>query len=562
MLRNLITRIVLLKAGGVAISGWLLACAFPLPPGLEGLEGAGAAWMALIPLLLVVRASRPRAAFAWGWASGFLFWLLTLSWLLALRHTWGGVAMPTLGWIALSAYCALYTGLFAFVLAAVPDKWRLLPVLAAPILWAGTEWLRATLFSGFPWNPLGVSQHTNIAAIQIAGLGGVYAVSALIVLLNAALAMTILRVYGEIRNRQARRRRVHSELMVGLTAVAVCWSWGVRSVRQGAKEAAGPTLRVAAIQPAIPQLQKWNEAHEHEINKALGEKTELAMMSRPDLIVWPETATPGMMRIDPLSQRLIESVAAQGEAYLLAGSMDYRQLPGQDPQYLNASFLVSTNGQVKAVYNKRHLVLFGEYLPFENQLPFMKRWSPLGFSCVRGEPDQPLMELATPATADHPPVALSVLICFEDVFPYLARRDVRRGARLLVNQTNDAWFDGSAASRQHMANAVLRTVENRVPMVRAANTGISCFIDRFGRIIKCLPGHGHGYLVDELGTSSADMPLTPYTRKGDWLFGLPCALATVLAAFWCIRGSCKNAALRLLLRTGRQSEAEAGSRPS
>lgn len=556
MLRTLINRDFILKALGVVVSGWLLACAFPLPPGLEGLEGAGAAWMALIPLLLVIRASRPKAAFAWGWASGFLFWLLTLSWLLALRHTWGGVAMPAAGWVALAAYCALYTGLFAFVFAAVPGTWRLLPVLAAPILWAGTEWLRSTLFSGFPWNPLGVSQYGNIAAIQVAGVGGVYAVSALIVILNAALAMTILRVYGEIRNRSARRRRVHSELMVGLATVAICWSWGVRTVRQGESDTPGPSLRVAAIQPAIPQLQKWDDSHEHDIAKVLGEQTELALMSRPDLIVWPETATPGMLRIDPLSQRLVESVSAQGNAYLLAGSMDYRQLPGQDPEYLNASFLVSTNGQIEAVYNKRHLVLFGEYLPFENQLPFMKRWSPLGFSCVSGAANQPLMVLATPATAGREPVRLSVLICFEDVFPYLARRDVRRGARLLVNQTNDAWFDGSAASRQHMANAVLRTVENRVPMVRAANTGVTCFIDRFGRISKRLPCQRYGYSIDEVSASAADMPLTRYTRTGDWLFGLPCALATVLATLFMLLRD------RMGLRTGRRNAPEAGSPPS
>ncbi len=562
MLRKLINPIILVKAGAAAFSGWVLSCAFPLPPAFEGLEGAGAAWMALIPLLLVIRASRPKAAFAWGWASGFLFWLLTLSWLLALRHTWGGIAMPALGWVALSAYCALYTGLFAFVFAAVPDRWRLLPVLAAPVLWAGTEWLRATLFSGFPWNPLGVSQYRNIAAIQVAGLGGVYAVSALIMMLNAALAMTILRIYSEIRNRGARRRRVHAELMVGLAAVAICWSWGVRTVRQ-TPPYAGASLRVAAIQPAIPQLQKWSASFETDIAKALGEQTELALMTRPDLVVWPETATPGMLRIDPLSQRLVESVSTQGNAYLLAGSMDYRQLPGEDPEYLNASFLVSTNGQIEAVYNKRHLVLFGEYLPFENQLPFMKRWSPLGFSCIGGEPTQPLMELATPGTEGREPVRLSVLICFEDVFPYLARRDVRRGARLLINQTNDAWFDGSAASRQHMANAVLRAVENRVPMVRAANTGITCFIDRFGRITERAPGNSdearaRGFSNAAVTASAADMPLTRYTRTGDWLFGLPCALATLLAAlFMLLRGRFAG-----FLRTGRRSAPEAGSRPS
>jgi len=564
MLRKLINRSVMLKAAGVAISGWLLACAFPLPPGLEGMEGAGAAWMALIPLMLVIRCSPPRAAFAWGWVSGFLFWLLTLSWLLTLRHTWGSVALPALGWVALSAYCALYTGLFAFVFAAVPDTWRLLPVLAAPLLWAGTELLRATLFSGFPWNPLGVSQYRNIAAIQVAGLGGVYALSALIVMLNASLAMTILRVYGEIRGCAPRRRRVHSELMIGLAAVAICWSWGMRTVRQ-TPPATGPSLRIAAIQPAIPQLQKWNESHEHDIYKALNEQTELALMSKPDLVVWPETATPGMLRIDPASQRLIDAVAAQGDAYLLAGSMDYTQAPGEEPQYLNASFLVTPAGHIESVYNKRHLVLFGEYLPFERQIPFLKRWSPLGFSCIGGDPLQPLMEMKRPAArpeADSEPVRLSVLICFEDAFPYLARRDVRRGARLLVNQTNDAWFDGSAASRQHMANAVLRAVENRVPMVRAANTGITCFIDRFGRITERVvtdagETRARGFSIASVTPADAAMPLTPYTRAGDWLFGLPCALATVLAALFMLRGS-----LAHRFRTGHQTAPGSDSPPS
>jgi apolipoprotein N-acyltransferase len=328
--------------------------------------------------------------------------------------------------------------------------------------------------------------------------------------------------------------------MVGLAIVAICWSWGVRTVRK-ASPGKGSLLRVVAIQPAIPQLQKWNETHEAEIVKALKEQTELALMCKPDLIVWPETATPGMLRIDPVSLRLLEMVANHGQTALLAGSMDYRQEDDHDPEYLNASFLISTNGQISASYNKRHLVLFGEILPFERQVPFIQRWSPLGFSCVPGEPDQPLMQLANP-TRNAPPIPLSVLICFEDAFPYLARRDVRRGARLLINQTNDAWFDGSAASRQHMANAALRTVENRLPMVRAANTGITCFIDRFGRITeRVLPSQGNnqsrGFSVASIRAGTSEMALTLYTRFGDWILGIPCAIATLLWMLWMWRSS-------------------------
>lgn len=578
MLRKLINRVFAAKAAGSVLTGWLLACSFPLPPGLEGLEGAGAAWMALIPLMLAVRCSRPRAAFGWGWFGGLVFWLLSLSWLLSLRHSWGNLLLPALGWLALSAYCAFYIGIFAYLLAAVPDGssatpagddgaacpdpafrqlWWLLPVVAAPVLWAGTELLRGTLFSGFPWNPLGVSQYRNVAVIQIAGVGGVYAVSALIVLLNAALAMTILRVCREIRQRR-HRRRVHVELMAGLVTVALCWSWGVRLVRQ-APPLAGTALRVAAVQPAVPQAQKWSEAHERDVFSALRGQTELALLSRPDLVVWPETASPGMLRVDPASRNLAESLALEG-AWLLAGTMDIAQPAGSEDCYLNGSFLFAPSGALDAVYHKRHLVLFGEYLPFEEWFPFMKRWAPLGFSCIRGDPRQPLMKLAAPSSraTGADPVLFSVLICFEDVFPYLARRDVLRGARLLINQTNDSWFDGSAASRQHMANAVLRTVENRVPLVRSANTGVTCFADRFGRLTDLFmtadgDTQARGFSVSAVAVPGAGTPLTLYTRYGDRMFGLPCAFLTVLGALL---------PLRRRLRTATRSSLGSDSLPS
>ncbi len=559
MLRKLIQDYRPLKAAGAVLTGWMLACSFPLPPVLKGMEGAGAAWMALIPLMLVVRCSRPRAAFGWGWLGGMVCWLLSLSWLLSLRHTWNdAVLLPALGWMALSAYCAVFIGLFAFVFAAVPGgvavtaapdghdgagtitgrsggmAARLLPVLAAPVLWAGTEVLRATLFTGFPWNPLGVSQYRNVPIIQLAKFGGVYAVSALVVLLNAALAMTILRICTEVWQRRPHRRRVHVELLAGLGVVALCWSWGVRVVRQAPPET-GRLLRVAAVQPAVPQVQKWSEAHERDIYAALRGQTELALMSRPDLVVWPETATPGMLGVDPESSHLAESLAAEG-CWLLAGSMDFIQPEGRKASYLNGSFLLSPSGAVEAVYHKRHLVIFGEYLPFESWFPFLERWAPLGFSCIPGAARQPLMRLVPAGVAggESAAVPLSVLICFEDAFPYLARRDVRGGARLLINQTNDSWFDGSAASRQHMANAVLRTVENRVPLVRAANTGVTCFVDRFGRLVDLFmtpdgDTESRGFSVSAVTVSGPDMVLTPYTRYGDLLFGLPCALLTLLS---------------------------------
>jgi len=504
------------------------------------MEGASAAWLALIPLIIVVRSSRPKAAFWWGWLCGMLFWLVSAAWILELRHTWGFLPVVILAWVALAAYCALYMGLFSSLLAGLwpGGRRRLALVLVTPVLWVGCEYLRAVLFTGFPWNLLGASQYRNIAAMQVATWGGAYAVSGLIVLLNAALALTALRIVSEIRHRES-RRRIHYELMLGLLAIALCWSWGVRTVRRGVP--GGETevsVRMAAVQPNIPQVQKWSEVHRQDAYLALKEQTELAVMSRPALVIWPETAIPDLLQIDPLAQHVVSSLVTNG-SQLLVGSMDYEQ-PDVDVLYYNASFLVDETSSIVGAYRKRHLVPFGEYVPFENQVALIKRLAPLGFSCVPGEPVGP-MELRVEHEGRETTAPLGVLICFEDVFPYLARNDVRAGARFLVNQTNDAWFGPSAASRQHMANAVFRAVENRVPLVRCANTGVTCFIDRFGRIVELLAGDDgdttlKGFSVSELRIPPADMPLTSYTRFGDWMFARPCAMVVlVLLLIPCIR---------------------------
>jgi apolipoprotein N-acyltransferase len=533
-------RATLWRLLAVFISAYLLACAFPLPPALKSMEGSSAAWLGLIPLILVSRLSRPRQAFRWGWLCGFIFWLVSAAWVLQLRHTWGYLPVVLLAWVALAGYCALYVGLFAAVLSGVfPDSSedsikaskrqlrRLGVIVAAPVIWVGCEYLRGVLFTGFPWNLLGSSQYKNIAVIQLATLGGVYLVSGLIVLLNTALAITALRVVHEVRNHSG-RRRVHVELMLGLAILAFSWLFGVKAVRKS--EALGDRslqVRIAAVQPSIAQRQKWSEEYWREAYSVLSEQTELAMLSSPELILWPETAIPDLLTIDPTAQSVVASLVSN-DFRLLVGSMDLDQ-PEDAPLYYNASYLVGPGAVIEGVYRKRHLVPFGEYLPFQNVISFIKKLAPLGFSCASGGLDQ-RMELALDAATV---ISFSVLICFEDIFPYLARRDVMAGARFIVNQTNDAWFDGSAASRQHMANAVFRAVENRVPMVRCANTGVTCFIDRCGRIVEMLTGDGtrtnlKGFSVAELKLATSRITPTPYTRFGDWLIARPCAIILIL----------------------------------
>ncbi len=519
------------------LSGFLLACAFPMPPVLAGLEGGSAAWIALVPLLLVLPHVSPKEGALWGGISGIVFHLIGLSWLLALRVTWGNTFLTILSWLGLALYCSLYVVVFSYIYASYAAKLipcglrgRLMLILLAPLCWVGLEFIRTWLFTGFPWNLLGASQYENPVLLQPARIAGVYAISFLIVLFNTSLALTAQRIWHEVRS-GTKGRRIHVELMIGLLALVLSWSMGVRSLSRLQQLATEDPkgIRVAVIQPAIPQVQKWSEWHIQEIKSVLREQTELAFMSHPDVVVWPETATPGRVRFDPGSRALVKDAVAEG-ASLLVGTMDSD--PDMEHHY-NAALLVTPDTRIASAYYKRHLVPFGEYVPLTNWLPFLERFAPLGFSCTPGEMDQELMQLPGPDGK----IATSVLICFEDVFPYLARRDVRNGAQLIVNITNDGWFDGTAAPRQHLALAVVRAVENQVPMVRSANTGVSAFIDQGGRI-KEVPGPraegSRGWGARGVIVLPPGEHLTLYTRFGDWLLAIPCAIVTVLIFLWII----------------------------
>lgn len=532
MLRRIVQGKMLGAWAAALLSGFLLACSFPAPEWLSGVAGGSAAWLALLPLLLVLMQVRRRplwGALA-GLVTGLVFYGISLSWLLALRYTWGNVPLTVLAWMGLSLYCSLYLALFgactAWTAQRVRQKGRygaLWLLVAVPALWAGSEWLRAVVGTGFPWNVLGTSQYTNPVLLQTARWFGVYGVSALLLVFQTSLVLTGLRIYGETR-KTLPRSRVHLELMAGLLVMALAWSYGMRSVlaarRQGTVEAER-SIRVAVVQPAIPQVLKWSQAQADAITHVLATQSELALLSRPTLVVWPETATPGMLRFDAGSRDVARSVTDAG-VWLLAGSMD------ADPNkqgYYNAGLLLSPAGGITATYRKRHLVPFGEFVPFARWVPLLERLAPLGFSCVAGRMDQPLLHIPLPDVQE--PVRAGVLICFEDVFPYVSRFDVKRGARLLINQTNDGWFDGTAASRQHLAQAVLRCVENGVPMVRAANTGISAFIAASGAVTEApdVDAAGlRGFGVRSIRLPGEDFTLGLYTRYGDWLFGIPCAI--------------------------------------
>jgi apolipoprotein N-acyltransferase len=486
-----------------ALSGGLLSASF------APLEAAEAAWIALVPLLIAARfAESTRAAFRLGFLGGSVFWLTSIWWLSRVTYV---------GWITLSLYCALYIGAYS----AAAHVWlsrfgheragaNVGFMLFSACAWVGLEWVRSTFATGFAWNALGVSQYRNIALLQGAAWGGAYAVSALIVWVNGGIAVTAMRY---IRRGGHWGRRPHIEVMLALLILALAFYGGARRAR-GLQD--GPTvLHVGIVQPAIPQDDKWDEDTVDVIYERLDQLTRAALRAGPlDLVIWPETALPDDVRYSQASYDLVYSLCALGTP-ILVGSMDSEWPEDGRPVFYNSSFLFDAEGRVVDVYEKQHLVLFGEYVPFQRALPFLRAMTPIHESFTAGT-NSVVFRL------DHPPASFSVLICFEDTVAKLAGRAVRAGARLLVNQTNDAWFDPSSASRQHMAQCVMRVAETGVPAVRAANTGVSCYIDRRGVVVTRLEDEKRGTVFPGFTTAAVrlapdNMPLTFYTRHGDVL---------------------------------------------
>lgn len=438
--------------------------------GFEPVRSASMAYVALIPLLLALR-MRPDAARRLGYLGGLACWLPSL-WFLS------PVTLP--GAVVLAAYCALYWVPAAALWSGLLKHWTprkpllgLRLVLGGAAVWALLEGLRGRLLTGFPWNNLGVSQVDNPALIQLASLGGVEALSFVLVAMNLGLGLTLISLGASLLRRGP--RRMHPELYVPILLLVLSFSWGGRELRRVAA-AETETLRVAVIQPNIEI--KWDVDESDYIRKVLWEQSQLAAMFQPELLIWPETALPDELRVSRESMNLVRDVVELGVPLLL-GTLDVVFTEEEDgsfsAKYYNAAMLVDTEGVLRSLYWKRHLVMFGEYIPFANLFPFLRSMTPMPEDVTPGT--EPGVKSLPGRNID-----MGMLICFEDLMPYLSRDLAAEGARLFVNQTNDAWFDPLWGSRAHLDNAVFRSIEQRRPTVRATNTGVSAWIDAAGRV--------------------------------------------------------------------------------
>jgi apolipoprotein N-acyltransferase len=491
------------------LAGFLLVLIFPW------YDAEWLAWIAFVPLLTATRGMRLRTAFVGGWIAGCVGYLGILRWIPHTMINYGGVpAAVSYGILLLLVlYVGLYVGAFAAGWTWSVRTWPRGAVLLVPALWVALEWIRAQALSGFPWASLGYSQYLNRPLIQVADFASVYGVSFALVLGNVIIAQLL---YGAMHRRW---ERLGLPCALATLCLAAIWGYGGWRLHQASKAAATAPdgLGVALLQGNIEQNLKWDHAAREAIFSIYRTLTlEAAAHPEVDLIVWPEAATPFFFANDRLFQARQLHLAQEAGRPLLFGSPTYARDGDQDVMY-NSAFLAGPAGMVRGRYDKIHLVPFGEYIPLRHVLFFLDK-------LVQGIGDFRSGEVYTVMAI--PQGRFAVLICFEIIFPELVRQFVRHGAQFLVNITNDAWFGYSPASYQHLSMVVFRAVENRLPIVRAANTGISAVIDPTGRLSQQTDLFVRTWLKGRI--TPVEGPTTFYTRWGD-LFAYGCLLVTAVA---------------------------------
>jgi apolipoprotein N-acyltransferase len=483
-----------------ALSGALLVLSFPI------INIWPLAWFFLVPLLLSIRGKKGKDAFLLGVFSGVIAYLGLIYWVVVAVHRYGNIplplAIPIL--LLLVIYLSLYWGAFAFLASYVREKSEWIALLAFPALWVGLEYLRSFLLSGFPWALVGYSQYLNTPIVQIADITGVYGVSFLLILCNTLFFLWIVRWRG--------RKRVSLQgTIFAMVLVAVACGYGFWKLHTPLTSNKGLTVGVA--QGNIEQDVKWDKGFQKE---TLGIYRKLSVELRkasPQLVIWPETAVPAYFPSGTGLDSKVLAIPYQLRTYLLFGSLSSRK-QGEEVKIHNSAYFISPRPRILSRYDKMHLVPFGEYIPLSSYFPFFN--SLVGIGNITPGEEVVIFQL--------PRAKFGTLICFEVIFPELCRKFVRNGADFMVTITNDAWFGRTSAPYQHLAQATFRSIENRIWLVRAANTGISAFVDPWGRITTA-----SGLFTREVLTGKIDLrarKMSFYAQYGD-VFAIFCSLLGV-----------------------------------
>ena len=505
---NVSTRAALAVASGLA-----LALAFP------NFDFNFAAWLALVPLLYAIEGEAHRKVFLYAWLQGFVCYAASLYWITITLHHFADVRviLAVLPMLLLAAVIALFTGAAFWAASFIAARLGLALVVTLPIVWTAVEWIRTYFPIGFPWNLLGYAAYQNLTLIQFAEFTGVYGISALIVMFNAV-------IYTVIFRRESPRLQGLS-LGVLSTLIAVAWIFGTLRIGELQNERPARSLKFAMVQGDIPQSIKWDPHFLESSFSIYEQQTEEAARLGADLIVWPEAAAafffqpteqyPAAFAEDaPYRQRLLQLAADTGNP-ILFGAPALATADGRLGFY-NRAYLVSGSGAIEAWYDKMQLVPFGEYVPWRSVLGYFVNRVVAGFGDMFAGSRQTIF--------DFKGARLGVLICYESIFPDLSRMAVKRGADILINITNDAWYGDSSAPYQLLAMAAMRAVETKVPLVRVANTGISAVIEPTGQIRARTPLFKRGTEIERVGWAPRS---TVYSIVGDLFAEICFALAAI-----------------------------------
>jgi apolipoprotein N-acyltransferase len=533
-LQNKISRLVF-----PFLAGTLFAAAFPkfnLPV---------LAWVAPGLVLWLTYNDSGKRTFLSGLLAGFGCCLVMVYWLLLIPFRWYGLA----AYLGQCSVGAAYIGVWCWLCwqlwpgrktersssadsAELPRQWLAMsrwdrfkwPLLCA-VAWVAIEMTLGRVLTGFPWF-LGASQFRWLSLIQISSYTGVYGVSFLVTWLSVSLFCTVLS-WPVVH---CRLRLVLLQIVPPLLGLAGVLAFGwheLSSVSEPSRR-----LKLALVQPAIPQQAIWDRNEETNRFLKLLELSQAALAEKPDLLVWPETALPKMITRDQFTQDAIVNLLKPYNTWMVLGASDYESKPGASgpdaTAWFNAAFLINPAGQMVARYHKRHLVPFGEFMPGALWFPPLARLRVAGAGLTAG--NRPGLFHIT-----KPMASFSVLICYEDLFPQEVRQCQDQQTDFLLNLTNDGWFGDSAVQWLHTVNALIRTVELHLPLVRCCNNGITCWIDSCGRLHNVyFPESKNvyqaGYKLIEVplaGPESAGHP-TFYRQHGDF-FGWGCVGLVAIA---------------------------------
>jgi len=497
-----------------AASGLLLAAAFPRA------NQAWLGWAAWIPLILFVAGAKSRrAVFFGGWLAGVIQFFILLRWMPEVMASYGG--MPSfLSW---AAYALLIAALACYPAAACAFTRHLIfrrgerYLLLFPFIWIVMELLASvTPFGGFPWLLAGYTQTRFLPVIQFADVTGIYGVSFLLLCVNTAAAWLFL-------NRKKRGREAYIPLLATGALLAGVFVYGQIAINRWGKSEA--PFQAALLQGNLSVDDSYDALHEKFEQGYLRMADSLAPGSA-DILILPESPAPKLFQSDEWYRRAMENLARRYPLGLVLSNIYFEERQDGDEAYFNSAFFIAGDGSLSGVYDKIHLVPFGEYIPLKKLLFFAETVSSeIGGFSAGGE-----LRILTlggrPANA---------VICFEAVFPDLVRRFVARGSQVIVNLTNDGWYGVSAAPYHHLEIARLRAVENRRYFLRAANTGFSAVIEPTGRIAASTGLASEAICLGWFGFIEEK---TFYSRYGN-VFAWLCVIISAAAGIWAMRGNDK-----------------------